>query len=90
MLWKTILTTFSLVFLAELGDKTQLTTMFLVAENKQPMAVFIGAALALVCSTVVGVLAGTVLNQWIPTHYIHTAAGIGFILIGFLLLLGKI
>lgn len=90
MLWKTVLTTFGLVFLAELGDKTQLTTMFLVAENKQPLAVFIGAALALICSTVVGVLAGTVLNQWIPAHYIHTAAGVAFVLIGVLLLFGKI
>ena len=90
MFLKTILTTFGLVFLAELGDKTQLTTMFLVAENKSPWATFIGAALALVCSTIVGVLAGTVINQLIPAHYIHTAAGIAFLLIGVLLLWGKI
>ena len=47
-----------MVFLAELGDKTQLTTMLLVSQGKSPMAVLIGASLALVQSSVVGVMAG--------------------------------
>lgn len=90
MFWKTVLTTFGLVFLAELGDKTQLATMLLVAQEKSPWAVFIGAAIALVCSTIVGVAVGSVLNRLIPTNYVHTAAGIAFIFIGILLLWGKI
>lgn len=90
MFWKTVLTTFGLVFLAELGDKTQLATMLLVAQDKSPMAVFLGAAVALVCSTIVGVLLGACLNKIIPAHYIHVGAGIAFIAIGGLLLLGKI
>lgn len=90
MFLKTILTTFGLVFLAELGDKTQLATMLLVAQNKSPLAVFIGAGIALICSTVLGVLLGSLLTKIIPTSYIHIAAGIAFIVIGGLLLIGDI
>lgn len=90
MFWKTLITTFGLVFLAELGDKTQLATMLLVAQNKSPMAVFFGAAFALVCSTILGVVLGSLLNKYIPTNYVQTAAGIAFIVIGGLLLFGKI
>ena len=90
MFWKTILTTFGLVFLAELGDKTQLATMFLVAQDKSPKAVFLGASIALVCSTLLGVIMGSILNKVIPTNYIHIAAGIAFIIIGVLLLFGKL
>ncbi len=90
MFWKTLLTTFGLVFLAELGDKTQLATMLLVAQNKSPLAVFFGAAVALVCSTIIGVIVGSIINKVIPTNYIHIAAGIAFITIGALLLFGKL
>lgn len=90
MFWKTVLTTFGLVFLAELGDKTQLATMLLVAQDKSPKAVFLGAATALVCSTIVGVAVGSLLNKIIPANYIHIAAGIAFIVIGTLLLIGKV
>ncbi|AZR73758.1 hypothetical protein BBF96_10400 [Anoxybacter fermentans] len=90
MFWKTLLTTFGLVFLAELGDKTQLATMLLVSQNKSPKAVFFGAALALVCSTFLGVALGFLLNKIIPANYIQVAAGIAFIAIGCLLLFGKI
>lgn len=90
MFWKTLLTTFGMVFLAELGDKTQLATMLLVAKGNSAKAVFFGAATALVCSTILGVVLGSYLNKIIPANYIHTAAGIAFIVIGGLLLLGKI
>ncbi|MCK4259273.1 MAG: TMEM165/GDT1 family protein [Halanaerobiales bacterium] len=90
MFWKTLLTTFGLIFLAELGDKTQLATMLLVAQDKSVKAVFFGAALALICSTFLGVTLGAVLNKIIPANYIQMAAGIAFIIIGGLLLFGKV
>lgn len=89
MFWKTIITTFGLVFLAELGDKTQLATMLLVAQNKSPLGVFIGSASALVMSSLVGVLAGAAITRLIPPTYIQFGAGIAFIVIGILLVAGK-
>ena len=83
------LTTFATVFLAELGDKTQLATMLLVAQGKSPLAVFLGSASALVVSSLVGVLAGGVIAKYIPEIWVRAAAGSGFIILGVLLLLGR-
>jgi len=88
-MWKTFLTTFGLVFLAELGDKTQLATMLLVAQNKSPWGVFLGAAGALVLSSLVGVLCGSFVARCVPQNYIQNGAGVAFIIIGALLLFGK-
>lgn len=87
---KIILTTFLMVFIAELGDKTQLATMLLVAKNKTIWPVFIGSSLALVCSSVVGVFAGNFLAKHVPPSIIQNASAIAFIIIGFLLLFRKI
>ena len=87
---KTILTTFLLVFIAELGDKTQLTTMILVAKNKSIWPIFFGAALALVCSSLVGVFAGSIISKFVSPNFIQNAAALAFILVGILLLLGKV
>ena len=83
------LTTFATVFLAELGDKTQLATMLLVAQGKSPLAVFLGSASALVVSSLVGVLAGGVIAKYIPEIWVRIAAGSGFVILGVLLLLGR-
>ena len=88
-MWKTFLTTFGLVFLAELGDKTQLATMLLVAQNKSPWGVFAGAAVALVLSSLLGVLFGSTIARLVPQNYIQSGAGVAFIIIGALLLFGK-
>jgi len=77
------------VFLAELGDKTQLATMLLVAQGKSPLAVFLGSASALVVSSIVGVLAGGVIAKYIPEIWVRIAAGSGFVILGVLLLLGR-
>lgn len=87
---KAILYTFFLVFIAELGDKTQLATMLLSAKSKSVVPVFIGASLALVCSSIIGVFAGTYLAKYVPPHYIQNTAGVLFIFMGFLILSGKI
>lgn len=89
-MWKSILTTFILVFLAELGDKTQLSTMMLASKSKSIWHIFIGSASALVLSSLIGVLAGSVINKYIPAPYITTCSGVAFILIGALLLWGKV
>ena len=86
---KTILTAFFLVFLAELGDKTQLSTMLLASKANSIWYVFIGSACALILSSLLGVLAGSVIQKYIPTSYIQFGSGIAFILVGILLVWGK-
>ncbi|MEA4846790.1 MAG: TMEM165/GDT1 family protein [Clostridiaceae bacterium] len=87
---KTIFYTFFLVFIAELGDKTQLATMLLSAKSNSIIAVFIGASLALICSSFIGVFAGAYITKSIPPHYIQNTAGVLFIAMGLLILKGKI
>lgn len=86
---KALLTTFALIFVAELGDKTQLTTMVLAAQSKAPVSVFIGAALALAASSLLGVLLGAAITQVVPVRYIKLGAGLFFIGIGVFLVLGR-
>lgn len=88
--WRTTLITFGLIFFAELGDKTQLTTMALAAERQRPVAVFIGAALALVLTSLLGVVLGGVITNFVPTRYIHFGAGVAFVVLGVFLMLGKL
>ncbi|MGI6604892.1 MAG: TMEM165/GDT1 family protein [Firmicutes bacterium] len=89
MVWKTVITTFSLVFLAELGDKTQLATMLLAAESHALWSVFLGSATALVLSSLIGVVAGEALTRVVPSHYLQTGAGVAFIILGAILLLRR-
>ncbi|MDD2481023.1 MAG: TMEM165/GDT1 family protein [Lutispora sp.] len=84
-----IFSTFWLVFIAELGDKTQLETMLLSAKHHSPLPVFIGACLALICSSVLGVFAGTYITKYIPPNFIQSAAGVLFIIMGVLILFNK-
>lgn len=81
--WKIFLTIFISVFLAELGDKTQLATMLFAAEKEvSKYMVFFAASAALIVATAVGVLAGSLLSEYINEKYLHYVAGVGFILIG--------
>lgn len=87
--WRVFITTFGVIFLAEMGDKTQLAAMTLSAQTKRPWAVLIGASLALACVSAIGVVVGGVLSQYLPLEWIKRAAAIAFIVIGALILLGK-
>lgn len=80
---KIFFTVFISVFIAELGDKTQLATI-LFASDKQvnKLTVFSAAALALVASTAIGVLAGATVSGWFPERNIKIAAGMLFVAIG--------
>ena len=71
-----LLTTFTTVFLAELGDKTQLATLLLSAQSGQPWLVFGGAALALICSSLVGVLVGRWLSTVMEPERLEQMAGL--------------
>lgn len=76
------LATFSTVFLAELGDKTQLAALLLSAESGRPVIVFLGASLALICSSLVGVLLGRWLARFIPAQVLERLAGILMVALG--------
>jgi putative Ca2+/H+ antiporter (TMEM165/GDT1 family) len=81
--WKIFLTIFASVFIAELGDKTQLATMLFAADKDvSKYTVFLAASAALIIATALGVLAGSVLSEYINEKYLHYVAGIGFITIG--------
>ncbi|HYV45418.1 MAG TPA: TMEM165/GDT1 family protein [Myxococcaceae bacterium] len=75
-------TAFATVFMAELGDKTQLATLTFAAEGKSRWAVFIGAAAALVTSSAVAVLAGEAVSRVVPVLWLKRVAGAAFIAIG--------
>jgi putative Ca2+/H+ antiporter (TMEM165/GDT1 family) len=80
---KVLLTVFASVFIAELGDKTQLATMLFAADKAvSKWTVFIGASLALVVASGVGVLAGELVSQYANPKYLNYSAGFGFVLIG--------
>jgi putative Ca2+/H+ antiporter (TMEM165/GDT1 family) len=87
--WRVVLTTFGIIFLAEMGDKTQLAAMTMAAQTKRPWAVFIGSSIALVCVSALGVAVGALLSQYLPLEWIKRAAAVAFIIIGVLILIGK-
>jgi putative Ca2+/H+ antiporter (TMEM165/GDT1 family) len=87
--WRVFLTTFGVIFLAEMGDKTQLAAMTMSAQSKKPGAVFIGSALALTAVSAIGVVVGSVIGNYVPLEWIKRAAAVAFIVIGILILLGK-
>ena len=86
--WRVMLTTFGLLFLAELGDKTQLSAITMTAKTGKPLQVFLGAAAALVIVTLLGVIFGEAISRVIPEYYLHKGAAVLFILIGVLMLVG--
>ena len=80
---KVLLTVFAAVFIAELGDKTQLATLLFAADKEvSKWTVFLGASSALIVASGIGVLAGGVISQYVSDRYLHYMAGIGFIGIG--------
>jgi len=81
------LTTFTTVFLAELGDKTQLAALLLSAESGRPVLVFFGASLALISSSLVGVVLGRWLSRVLPPQQLERLAGI--LMVGLGLWLGR-
>jgi putative Ca2+/H+ antiporter (TMEM165/GDT1 family) len=80
---KLAVTVFGVVFLAELGDKTQLATLLFSAKSPDRLLmVFLGASFALVATSAIGVLAGGLIAQYVDTKLLAYVAGAGFIVIG--------
>ena len=84
-----MLTTFGIIFLAEMGDKTQLAAMTMAAQTKRPWAVFLGASVALAAVSAIGVLVGGVIGDYVPLVWVKRVAAIAFIVIGVLMLMEK-
>jgi putative Ca2+/H+ antiporter (TMEM165/GDT1 family) len=81
--WKAFATVFGTVFLAELGDKTQLATVLFASKSAAtPWTIFFAAATALVLTSAIGVAAGALISQYLNPKYLSYAAGVGFIVIG--------
>ncbi|MBA3352563.1 MAG: TMEM165/GDT1 family protein [Blastocatellia bacterium] len=88
--WKIFGTAFVTLLLAELGDKTQLAIITMTAKSDSKVAVFLGASLALVLVTLLAVLFGGLLSQYIPTAWLQRIVAVAFIVIGVLMLFGKL
>ena len=82
-----LISTFLTVFLAELGDKTQLATVALSGTSDRPLAVFLGSASALVLASLLGAMAGGSVASVVPTELLQLIASMGFLIIGTRLLL---
>jgi putative Ca2+/H+ antiporter (TMEM165/GDT1 family) len=88
--WKIFATAFLTLFLAELGDKTQLAVITMTADTSSKISVFLGASLALIAVTLLAVVFGGLLSQYIPTEWLQRIVAAAFIIIGVLMLLGKL
>jgi putative Ca2+/H+ antiporter (TMEM165/GDT1 family) len=86
---KLLVSTFGVIFLAELGDKTQLATLSLAASGGSRLMVFLGSAAALIVTSGIGALSGEALARVVPAMWIQRAAGIAFVIMGVLLLVGR-
>lgn len=83
--WRVLLSTFALLFVAELGDKTQLAVFSMAAKHKMPLWVFLGAVLALAAVTGIGVLGGELLTRLIPEAVLRKIAALLFVGMGVLI-----
>lgn len=90
MEWKIFWTAFATLFLAELGDKTQLAVITMTSKTNAAVSVFLGAALALVLVTLLGVLFGSAITSVIPAEWLQRIVAAAFIIIGVLMLFGKL
>ena len=80
---KLLATVFGTIFLAELGDKTQLATLLFAArEGSSLVTIFIAASSALAAATAIGVVAGAIVSNYLDPRYLSYIAGTGFILVG--------
>ncbi|MBM7624135.1 TMEM165/GDT1 family protein [Sporohalobacter salinus] len=86
MNWKLFFTTYAMLFLAELGDKTQLAVFTLVTQNESPIPIFLGASAALITVTLLAAFFGDLITKYVPESYLQLGAGVIFIVIGIFVL----
>jgi putative Ca2+/H+ antiporter (TMEM165/GDT1 family) len=87
--WRLFVVTFGAIFLAEMGDKTQLAAMTMAANSGKPWTIFLAASAALAAVSALGVAVGAALGAYLPTTWINRAAGCLFIAIGIFMLASK-
>ena len=80
--WQVIGSAFLMIFLAELGDKTQLSTFAFASQSKSPLSVFLGASLALVLSSLIGVALGGLIGRFVPERVMKVLAAVVFLSFG--------
>ena len=90
MIFNLLLSTFLTVFIAELGDKTQLATLTLSGTSNKQLAVFLGSSTALILASLIGALAGGSISTFLPEIYLKSIASITFLIIGIKLIVGSI
>lgn len=83
--WNALFSTFGLIFVAELGDKTQLAVVTQTCKYHTPWPVFLGGSLALTAVTALGALGGQLLNHFIPAEFIRLGAALAFVVMGLLI-----
>ncbi len=83
--WKVFLSTFALLFVAELGDKTQLAVISMTSKHGRPWPVFIGATVALTLVTLLGVVGGEAVYHVIPESLLTRVSAVAFVVIGVLM-----
>jgi putative Ca2+/H+ antiporter (TMEM165/GDT1 family) len=88
--FRIFLSTFALLFVAELGDKTQLAVISMTAKHKTPIWIFAGASLALIAVTAIGVLGGEMLTRFIPEMILRKVAAVLFVVMGLLMWFDKL
>jgi Ca2+/H+ antiporter, TMEM165/GDT1 family len=77
--WQVLGSAFLMIFLAELGDKTQLSTFAFASQSKSPLSVFLGASLALVLSSLIGVTLGGLIGRFVPERVMKVLAAAVFL-----------
>jgi putative Ca2+/H+ antiporter (TMEM165/GDT1 family) len=87
---RVLLSTFALLFVAELGDKTQLAVISMTAKHKMPIWIFVGATLALAAVTLIGVLGGELVTRIIPEMVLRKIAAVLFVGMGVLMWFEKL
>ena len=89
MILSLLLSTFITIFIAELGDKTQLATLTMSGTSTKPLAVFLGSSTALVLASLVGALAGGSISNFVPEIILKSIASVTFFILGIRLLVNS-
>ena len=90
MVLSLLLSTFLTIFIAELGDKTQLATLTISGTSNKPLAVFLGSSSALVVASLLGALTGGSISTFLPDVLLKSIASITFLIIGLRLFINSI
>ena len=90
MILSLLLSTFITVFIAELGDKTQLATLTISGTSNKPLAVFLGSSSALVFASFIGALTGGSISTFVPEVVLKTIALVTFLIIGLKLVINSL